>query len=55
MVRAVEGVPTLKKAIDQSVRVVTRVEAASNRTGDITRACLRLCVDSHSSVGKSDV
>ena len=50
--RVAEGVPTLKEAIDQNVRVVTRVEAASNRTTDITRACLRLGVDSHKSVGK---
>ena len=55
MVRVAEGVPTLKEAIDQSVRVVMRVEAASNRTSNITRACLRLGVYSHRSVCKGDV
>jgi len=38
MVRVAEGVPTLKEVINQSVRFVTRVEAASNLTTDITRA-----------------
>jgi len=32
MVRVVEGVPTLKKAIDQSVRTVTRVEPVEGMT-----------------------